>query len=175
MKPSLLLFLFVWNLTVFWNTESTAQSSQTLKERMISGWAVMKVMTPKHGLSCQALKCSTRACDADTATASLRLWGSNYRQAVTPMIGMQAASAGAQNAIISVAGKRFPLVQSRASRGKLFIAQRPSDDALIMKLAAATPKGTITFSSDKGSAVFRLKGIERVLAFFEKECEIPRP
>ena len=150
-------------------------AQNVLKSESISGWDVTKIETPRDGLSCQAFKCNTRNCNGPSAEAFVRLWGSNRRQAITPMIGMQQAAAGAGKATVAVAGRSFPLEQAKRSKGKLYIARRASDDAKIMKLIATNPDGTITFASNKGSAVFRLKGVGRVLAFFQKECAIPLP
>lgn len=154
---------------------ATAQESEVLKETMIARWNVVKVQTPNDGLSCQAYKCNTRVCDVDTAEATFRLWGSEKRKSVTPMIGSQTAKSGVRGATATVADQSFPLSQAKGSRGKLFIAKRPDDDAKIMRLLALNPRGTITFTSGKGGARFQLKGIGRVISFFERECSIPKP
>lgn len=153
----------------------TAQDGEILKRTKIAGWNVSKLQTPKDGLSCQAYKCNTAECNVDTAEATVRLWGSERRKAVTPMIGTNRTASGASDATISIGGTAFPLSQAKGSRGKLFIADDAADDARIIRLAAANPRGTVTFTSRQASAVFRLNGVSRVLAFFEKECGIPKP
>ena len=163
------IFAFGFTLT------ASAQDGVALKRTTISGWNVAKIQTPRDGLSCQAFKCNTAKCDVDTADAVVRLWGSAKRRAVTPMIGTQLTAPGAASASISINGISFPLSQAKNSRGKLFIAKKASDDAKIIALAAANPRGTITFKSDQAIAKFRLNGVARVLSFFEKECAIPRP
>ncbi len=156
-------------------TTVSAQDTQTLKRAAISGWQVLKLQTPKDGLSCQAVKCNTSKCDVDTAEATIRFWGSQNRQAITPMIGTRLTVKGARNATVTIADATFPLTQAQNSRGKLFIAKNASDDQKIMQLVAANPKTTITFRSDQAIATFRLNGIPRVLSFFARECAIPKP
>ncbi|MEL6806290.1 MAG: hypothetical protein AAFO97_00810 [Pseudomonadota bacterium] len=154
---------------------ATAQEAQFLKGTVINDWEVSKLETPRDGLSCQALKCTKRPCNADTSQATLRLWGSKRRQAVTPMMGMQRTTSGARRAKLTIANSSFPLEQSQKSRGKLFIAKDAADDIEIIRLMIANPKGTVDFSSSKGGVKFPLTGIEDVLAFFQRECSIPRP
>lgn len=91
------------------------------------------------------------------------------------MIGMNSTVSGAKNTTVTIADKSFALAQAKNSRGKLFIAKDPNDDTTIMELIAANPKGTITFMSSKGGAQFRLNGVNKVLAFFKRECGISNP
>ena len=173
-KKSLRLILISAYFLVL-SVMASAQEGQVLKEASISGWKVSKFQTPREGLSCQAFKCNSANCNVDTAEAVVRLWGSARRKAVTPMIGMKATRSGASNASLTVADQSFPLSQTQKSRGKLFIATRPEDDVKILRLMSQRGADSVTFSSNKGSATFRLSGANRVLKFFQRECGIPIP
>lgn len=154
---------------------SNGATAEILEEKNISGWKVTFLDTPNSGLSCQARKCNTRSCSDSKAVASILLWGSERRKAITPMIGADFADAGARNATLSIGELTFPAVQPNTDSNRYMTKDQSDDIVLLRSMAANQRKGTLTLATKKGSAVFTLKGLDRVLSYMEKKCGIPKP
>lgn len=134
------------------------------------------MQTDNDGLSCQAERCDRRNCNSASAAVFLKLWGSRERNAVTPIVKLgrdypMDATTSAQVADRNIAFSHLEHME----QGKL-VPTREADDALFLEAAisaaSASTKSVVLVHSDKGQHTIRLKGLDKVLAYFNERCGI---
>ena len=169
-KKSLATSVFAFALLI-----GASAQAEIIEEKKISGWIVTYLKTENSGLSCQARRCNKKNCGDPKTVASMNLWGSARRKAITPMVGANFANAGIKNAKLVVGELEFDAVQPNTDSIRYMTKNQSDDIVLLRAMVANQKKGSISLVTKAGTATFRLKGLDRVLAYFEKTCGIPRP
>ncbi|WP_170418438.1 hypothetical protein [Ruegeria atlantica] len=145
------------------------------EQQAISGWDVIKARTDRDGLSCQAVRCDQPNCNR-RSNASLLLWGSENRNAITPQVGLGAGLPKGFTAELEVAGQSFDFIQNKPPGPNRLVPKNESDDAKIVQAisnaAAQNAKSTVSVKSELGSFQIPIKAAPKVLRFFKSRCGI---
>ncbi|WP_039161977.1 hypothetical protein [Leisingera sp. ANG-M1] len=155
---------------------SFASALEIKSQTVIKGWSVIEAKTDRDGLSCQALRCDQPDCNSREASVSLLLWGSKYRNAITPMVGLGSDLPRRFPAQLSVGGKAFAFSQNKKPGPHRLLPKRKTDDAKIIRamLTALSrdPQANAHVTSSLGEQKISLDGLPEVLAYFEEHCWI---
>ncbi|KIC14755.1 hypothetical protein RA20_19740 [Leisingera sp. ANG-Vp] len=155
---------------------SFASALEIKNQTVIKGWSVIEAKTDRDGHSYQALRCDQPGCNSREASMSLLLWGSKYRNAITPMVGLGSDLPRRFPAQLSVGRKLFAYIQNKKPGPHRLLPKRKSDDAKIVRamLSALSrdPQAVVHVTSSLGERKISLNGLPEVLAYFDEHCWI---
>ncbi|WP_152615725.1 hypothetical protein [Leisingera sp. ANG-M1] len=171
--------LIHWLLVVTASCLAVATPAAALdpkNEVRISGWHVFTAMTEFHGLSCQAHRCDRQNCQDPKTRVLLKLWGSQNRNAVTPVLDFGRSIPDDSSASANISGISFAFSRSKLKGSVKLVPTNASDDkafiAAVQEAALADRRAKLIVSSPLGSHKIKLQGLPEVLAYFEQYCSI---